>query len=171
MANQRDILTSAAQLTLLVFFGSVGSMHLLSRGGLAPVSFTKFEQDASIALSKLPYISNANIPVNPLWGALQLAVAFSLFSSAKRAAILLGLVTVLAQVASRLGVSAAGNTPAPVVLAVHAILLALALYVYRNGEPLLPLLKRTAASLTGTSPRSPRATNNPYASRNRAKKD
>jgi hypothetical protein len=174
MISNRDLLASTAQLTLLVFFGTVGSLHLLSLRGLGPEGFVKFEHDAVVALSKVSFIATNRLPVNlavPLWASLQLGSSLGLFLNAKRAAILLGLVSIFAAISAHSGVSAAGNTPATLVLAVHAILLALACYVYLHGEPLLPLLKRTASDLTRSGGRSPRATNNPYASRNRSKKD
>jgi len=179
--TSKDLIASAAQIILLVIFTIAGSMKLLNAVGYAPAGYTKHALEAFPQIMKAWFIAMTRIPAHaffPLVGIAEISAAVYQFWKPRRAAMALALLLVGIEITmhSVTGFSSpmCSNPPATSCAAsigAHLFLFALCVFVYLNGEPLCRQVMNALSSVQGAGPRSPRATKNPYATRNRAKKD
>ena len=174
----KDLATAAAQFLLLVIFSLSGAMKVLYVLGYAPAAYVAIAQETWPLFAKSVYVVMSRIPMTPFFllaGLIEVAGAIALFVKPKIAACIFSFTMLAVELITR---SAPGYTSPMCVpaaascagtLGFHLFLVALSAWVYMNGKPLCKQCAMTG--ILGSSGRSPRATKNPYASRNRSKND
>lgn len=176
-----DLIGSISQVILLTVFFLAGAMKILNALGFAPAGYAKHAAEVFPIFGKSWVVAATHIPHQTFFvlaGLLEAGGALTLFWRPKIAASILlfavAAIELITRTAPGFVSPMCSNPPSAscaISLAFHLVFAALAGLVLRFGTPLCTQVVDAIAHFRGYRGRSPRATKNPYATRNRAKKD
>ena len=178
---RKDLIGSISQVILLVVFTMSGSMKILNALGLAPAAYAAHAAEVFPIFGKSWVVAATRIPYQTFFvlaGLIEAGGALTLFWKPQIAAgiiiFALSAIELITRTAPGFVSPMCTNPPAPgcaISLASHLLFAGIAGLVYYYGKPLCKQVVDAIADLRVSPGRSPRATKNPYATRNRVKKD